>query len=58
MTVGDISNREITFWGHVGSSLASQRPVETSQAKVLPGWCRSGDSKPNHTPGLGKKVLN
>jgi hypothetical protein len=35
MATGDISKREITCQGHVGSAALSQQPVEETQAEVL-----------------------
>lgn len=35
MAAGDISKREITCRGHVGSAAWSQQPVEETQAEVL-----------------------
>lgn len=35
MAAGDISKREITCRGHVGSAASSQQPVEETQAEVL-----------------------
>lgn len=62
MAVGDISKREITCWGHVGSAAWSQRPVEETQAEVLASTHlldgATVGGKLSRTPRHGEKVLN
>lgn len=69
MAVGDISKREITFRGHVGSAASSQQPVEERQAEVLASVGSeasvtrllddaSEGAKLSDTPSHGKQVPN
>lgn len=63
MAAGDISKREITCWGHVGSSAASQKHVEDSQAGSETSTTHLLDdvtvgAKLSHTPSHGEKGLN